>query len=331
MTIEKWKQCDAYVQGVSHVATGDPCQDRTATLTENGVMAIALADGAGSKKYSQFGAETACKTVCKLLCDRFDELILLCEESGDAGVDKRRKKKFVKTVLDEVRKALGAALRTDERIDKSATAADLSSTLLFFAMKGDLFIQGHIGDGVIGIWEGADPCVAEEASEPENGAQPNITFFVPDSDAAEHLRVSGSRISKGRWRNIYGVLLMSDGAADLLYEKSTKLFNANTRLLFENFRATSRDVYKTALEAFLNNTVKKFSDDDLSINLLFRESFSDEDMPRAPAYVDELLSGVYSKEQIVDLSADGKLIKHFAQYKKRDFANAAEVRKYLGW
>ena len=38
-----------YAQGGKHKANDIPCEDRTYSLSENGVTVIALADGAGGK------------------------------------------------------------------------------------------------------------------------------------------------------------------------------------------------------------------------------------------------------------------------------------------
>ena len=67
-----WKALGCAVQGNGHIANNIPCQDKVASLSENGVSVIALADGAGSAKLSHFGAEKITRLVCKKLCSDFD-------------------------------------------------------------------------------------------------------------------------------------------------------------------------------------------------------------------------------------------------------------------
>ena len=73
MIIQKWKQCGTRAQGKDHINAGVVCQDNVAALEKNGVHAIALSDGGGSRKYSEVGS--ACSTVaaCRLLAEKFDE------------------------------------------------------------------------------------------------------------------------------------------------------------------------------------------------------------------------------------------------------------------
>lgn len=320
MNLEKWKQCDVYVQGSSHKATGDPCQDRTYSLTKNGVIAIALADGAGSKTMSHIGAEIVTHAVCELLCEKFDELIVECEVPNGANKETYQNSRLVKTVLTYLLKQLDTAA-----VKENVAISELSSTLLFFAMKEDFYIYGHIGDGTIGILDSSKHGYVEVVSQPENGDQPNITFFIPDSNAANHLRIYGKRKS-----NIYGVILMSDGTADLLYQKNIGQFNENTINLFKNYKLVTRERYKSALAEFLTKTVAEFSDDDLSVNLLFRESISTNE-EISEQYKDLFVSDIKSKEQIVELSADGRMLKDYAPYKKQDFSSIKQVREYLEW
>ena len=92
-----WHTQTAAVTGSGHARQGLPCQDRTGQLTEGGVTAIALADGAGSQPLSQEGAAIAVETVCRTLCRRFDQLY-----AAATPMEMRRE------VLGEVRQAIRA-------------------------------------------------------------------------------------------------------------------------------------------------------------------------------------------------------------------------------
>lgn len=120
--------------GVSHVQEGTVCQDKTHMLRQNGVMAFALADGAGSARLSHFGAETVTERVCGLLCGEFDRLYAMTapEEA----------KKYI---IGELLAALEQTAGTLE-----CQLRDLASTLLAVAVCGERYIIMHVGDGVIG-------------------------------------------------------------------------------------------------------------------------------------------------------------------------------------
>lgn len=320
MILEKWKQCDTYVQGVSHRESGEPCQDRTYSLVKNGVVAISLADGAGTKRLSHLGAEVVTHAICEMLCDNFDEIIVGCEIPKGANRETYQNRIVVKNVLSYLIKRLDLLA-----IRENVPLSELSSTLLFFAMKDDFCIYGHIGDGVIGVLDSSEQGYVEVVSKPENGSQPNITFFVTDADAENHLRIYGLCRS-----NIYGAILMSDGTADLLYKKNIEQFNENTVKVFNNYKLIEKIKYQNLLKEFLTKTVARFSDDDLSINILYRESISTQDNV-SMKYRVYFVEGVKSKEQLIEIAANGYLIKDYAPYKMQDFSSAEKVLEYLEW
>ena len=52
--VHKYKVAGACVTGISHLRKKMPCQDKIFSSYSNGVTAIALADGASTKKKSEF-------------------------------------------------------------------------------------------------------------------------------------------------------------------------------------------------------------------------------------------------------------------------------------
>lgn len=321
MIIERWKQCDAYITGESHKEHNTPCQDRTYYKVENGVSAIALADGAGSKKFSHFGAEIVTKKICELLTQNFHKYLLLCEKNGlKEQTYLKNQLSLKKQILDTLQNELN-----NYSIQENVDYSDLSSTLLFYAYKDGFFIQGHIGDGAIGALKGSSEShVVEVISYPENGAQANITYFVTNPDAIDHLRITGGKVNQ-----LYGIILMSDGPSELLYNLSTG-FNENTPKIFHNFNQTKPEEYKRILEEFLSKTVSKFSDDDLSINIMYRESLNTNSQVNTN-YIDYFLSNIESDEQIVFLSSYGVMLNPNKPYNNKKFNSTSEVKEYLEW
>lgn len=319
MIIQRWKQCDTYIIGTSHIASNQVCQDRTYSLLKNGVHVIALADGAGSQVHSHEGAELVTQLICEIMVKHFDQYLMMLEKKGIPLITKQNHQRTIKNlVLDQLVEALNKY-----GIEHNIPFIELSSTLLFLAMKDDFIIYGHIGDGVIGIVKENSKSV-DILSIPENGAQPNITFFLTDNDAIDHLRIEGMYSP-----NTAGVILMSDGTADLLFNKKTG-FNENTIKILDNYRLVSQATYRKTLQEFLKQVVSKHSDDDLSINLMYKETIkTNEGIDNA--YVDEFLSNVVSKEQIVYVSANAVSIKEPTGKLSNDFQSIEEVKVYLEW
>lgn len=291
MIIQKWKQCGTRAQGKDHINAGVVCQDNVAALEKNGVHAIALSDGGGSRKYSEVGS--ACSTVaaCRLLAEKFDEYYDRLDRI-DAAEEEEAAKLLLSLRL-EILDVILEALRAEVTAEK--TLRDFGCTLQFAAVKDGRYLLGHVGDGVIaGLTQRGLARRVQVLSHPENGGAPNVTFFVTDHDAKDHLR-----LSHGECRQLEGILMMSDGPEEVLY--STEGMHANTQKLFDNFRGVSRSEYEKALSAFLTRSVAKHSYDDLSLNLLYLETADSTDL--APAYRDELFAGLRSRSQVRRVSS----------------------------
>ena len=63
---------------------------------------------------------------------------------------------------------------------------EFSSTLLFVGVKDNRYLVGHIGDGLIGYFEGNN---VKTLSYPENGDSPNKTFFITGDNAINYFRI----------------------------------------------------------------------------------------------------------------------------------------------
>ena len=167
-----WRFVSASVIGTSHARLALPCQDDSfvaETLGTNGQRyLVALAsDGAGSARYAEVGSRLACEVGGQFI---IAELVRgsgrLSELSPDCVVQDIRQAIQVKA------EALSAGMR------------DFACTLVC-AVVGEseaLFFQ--IGDGAIVVRRGTDlACVFW----PESGEYANMTYFVTDEAAHEHL------------------------------------------------------------------------------------------------------------------------------------------------
>lgn len=209
---------------------------------------IALADGAGSRPKSEHGAEAVVREVLRVLSAEFDDFYLrCCTAPSDLG--KLLHQKLVAALCNE------AARHTCE-IDA------LASTLLFVAHKGNRFIAGHIGDGVIAkVDETGTPTTL---SFPVNGEYANTTVFVTDVKAAEQIRLYCGETNP----NFLGFVVMSDGCAESLYDKkSAQPAAAIAKLLTWN-RELSRRKIKSILAGNLEGAFSKKSTDDCSLALM---------------------------------------------------------------
>ena len=293
MIIQKWKQCGVAVQGRDHIEAGVVCQDNVAKARANGVYAIALSDGGGSRKYSQIGSEHATRAAVGLLTERFEELYERLVQVREGGPKASAKLHALRlTILDHVLNALRA------QVSAERTMLDFGCTLQFAAVKDGRYLVGHVGDGVMAaLYQRGLSRRVEVLSHPENGDGPNVTFFITDHNAAEHLR-----LACGECRQLEGILMMSDGPEEVLYDAASGM-HQNTQKLFDNFAGVPVEQYRANLERFLERTVARHSYDDLSLNLLYLETLERESV--SPAYEPELFGDVTGKGQIRRISAYG--------------------------
>lgn len=242
-----WISTNVAIQGSSHIKSCTPCQDYVdSVITEKG-GAIVLSDGAGSAKYSNVGSEISCSALFDYISERFDELY-----NGNAHEIKLN-------IIHRIRTRLGIAAK-----NRSTKKDDFASTLLFVAIENDKFVCGHLGDGVIGYIT-LDNSV-EVLSKPENGEFANTTFFTVSKNYQRHLR-----LIKGSTKEVKAFFLMSDGAAECLYQRKSNQF-ANAINMFSNWI----DLYditevKKAIKENLERLFPLQTTDDCSFNIIQRK------------------------------------------------------------
>lgn len=319
MILEKWKNVHAYVIGKYHISNNLQCQDRTYYYEEHGVKVMALADGAGSQPHSEIGAEMVCKEICELLANNFVEYLMFFEYEKSSPVKHNLKmKELNKNIIDHIVYKL-----KEKAIMMNIPLKELSSTLIFFAIKDNHYIYGHIGDGIIaGLYNENNGQTLRLMSEPENGAAANITFFITDPDSADHLRLGSGRIE-----NLSGIIMSSDGAADVLFNKSG--IDASSYELFSKFNMKTSEEYHDILSDFLSKVISNYSTDDLSLNILCLEDNDISNME--DKYANYILDDITSIKQIIQKSQYCYFLDSSIDVNEVDFNNPQEVKRYLKW
>lgn len=244
-----WKIAGASIIGSSHIKNGTPCQDFIYSLTRGDVICIALADGAGSCKYSEIGAEISCTAITEHLTIDFDRFFSM------APLEIQR------FIIHSIRTRLGrkaSVLMTNK--------VELSSTLLFLAIKGDRYIIGHIGDGVI-CGEANGKLVL--LSAPENGEFANTTYFVTSRNYEDHFRISHGSIS-----NFTSFFLMSDGAAAALYNRREHIFSPALKAFASWLDTYPHTEVEVAIKSNMETLFPKHTSDDCSI-IIAHKSIND--------------------------------------------------------
>lgn len=136
----------------------------------------------------------------------------------------------------------------------------MACTLLVAAYKDGRYIAGHIGDGIIAVANGTRSFVL---STPENGEFLNTTIFVTDRNALTCLRLYSGIVNEG-----FGAMLMTDGTAESLYDRSNQTLAPAVDRFFEWARRLPDRKMETVLLANLQEVFSKRSTDDCSIAVM---------------------------------------------------------------
>lgn len=249
-----WQVAAGASVGTSHRLNGTPCQDafRAETFRRPdgtaGLM-VFVADGAGSAALSEIGARLA-----------VDGAAVFTEECARDTMALDRT--FVSSLVACIRTGIaeyahlhGVALR------------DLACTLLGVIALDDRTVVFQIGDGAIVFDEGSGLSLA---IPPMSGEYINMTHFVVDDDALDHLiiRESGP---------VSRLAVFSDGLQRLALNLATEephvpFFEPFFKAL-ENADPLQGAAFDAALIRFLDSeSVNERTDDDKTLVLALRRS-----------------------------------------------------------
>jgi serine/threonine protein phosphatase PrpC len=197
---------------------------------ETGWGIIAVADGAGSAKYSRKGSEIACETIIEYFKDIDKEKLRELETSLDevfTEPTEESQKKLSGYFIEHLGKAafLAQLKIRDEAILKHVEIRDYSTTLIFALIKEykNKFIIASfwVGDGGIGIY-------SKEKKEvmvlgvPDSGEFAGQTRFVTMSD----IFANGAYANRVRFKIIEdftAMILMTDGITDPKFQTDANL------------------------------------------------------------------------------------------------------------
>jgi serine/threonine protein phosphatase PrpC len=197
---------------------------------ETGWGIIAVADGAGSAKYSRKGSILACDKVVDYFKNLpLEELTKLSEAitSELAESNELNQKSISSFCITHLGKAAFAALTAikEEAALKEAQLKDYSTTLIFAFVKEfgeNMFVSSFwVGDGGIGIYS-KDPNTVNLMGIPDSGEFSGQTRFLTMSEIfADNAYIS--RIKYKIVNKSSKLILMSDGITDAKFQTDAAL------------------------------------------------------------------------------------------------------------
>lgn len=224
--------------GQLHKDLGLPCQDAVVYFKQDGIGAIVLCDGAGSVENSEEVSNALAQYLPEYLTSHFCELDNISDEDAKLKL------------MEEVDRIL--------RRECPGKKADCTLLAVVESEQGKIIVF-HIGDGLI-LEVGSE---SKLISLPENGMFSNITYFLGDFNAMDHLRIY--RIEKS---NNDSIILCSDGISDSLYNAlNDEIAIATYKMsdwLLEYDESYTEDLLSIALEEMFRIKTA----DDMSIGII---------------------------------------------------------------
>ncbi len=199
-------------QGRKHSERNEPCEDSVFYLQGSDVTTVAVADGAGSKKYehAKDGADAVTKAICNFFEAKFDDFF---ESSNELEL-----RSVVQTICHKALKERAAELELD-------SIETMASTLLAVSIKGNKLISVQIGDGLLGRLFHNE---LETITMPQNGEYASSTYFINNADAYKMVQIRKMFLS-----GTSHLFLMSDGVADCMFNDFNGKFNESLKSLLE--------------------------------------------------------------------------------------------------
>ena len=248
-----WKLLCESVPGVSHEATGLPCQDHSACeciqVGGETVLLLACADGAGSAEYAEFGSKLACEGIIREMREAIGGGLRVSDIDGNMATGWYRR----------VRGLLG-----DEADRRSAQIRAFACTLLTAVVGEQSAAFSQLGDGAIILQEGE---AYRTAFWPQSGEYLNTTNFLTDPEFERRMefQAHGSRVDE--------LALLSDGLQMLALRYADKsVHNPFFLPLFQALRAVeSAAELRAPCRDFLTSpSVNLRTDDDKTLILATR-------------------------------------------------------------
>ncbi len=238
------KMAYASQTGTSHLLLKKECQDRVVGIEGLDGCCIVLADGAGSVPQSGEAAEVVTHAVGKTLTENFMYWYGLSDEDF----------------------ATQMTAHCCDAVDKKNPDLKASCTLLAAAVSFEgKTILCHVGDGIVfGVLETGE---IQVISQPENGDELNLTYFLSGPNANRHMR---------RYLDLpegcTAVLLCSDGAGVSLWNVATGECAPAIRKMAEWMRTMDEKTVSELVSQYLDELFRNNTEDDMSIAIISIDS-----------------------------------------------------------
>lgn len=224
-------------RGRSHAQEGKPRDDDFSVkhCEASDWYILAVADGAGSAKYSRRGAQVACDTVTsrcmQLLADNEEFEKAIADYAADRE-DKEKRTALSEKVYTamsetahEAHKAVCALPETEKEVE-GATVRDFSTTLMFAVCKrfgfGWFIASFWVGDGAMCLYDESAK-TAKLLGTPDEGEFSGQTRFLTMKEIFQDSKEIAKRVRMTIVPDFTALMLMTDGVSDAMFQSEKDL------------------------------------------------------------------------------------------------------------
>ena len=169
-----WRVAAMAARGARHEKSGAPCQDAHGWRAwPNGMLAIAVADGAGSASLAEVGSAVAVQTALAFIHKTLPTPVPRVESLWRAWLGQ---------TMQVTREAVVA-----EAMSRHRPLRDLATTLLLILASRDLAVAAQVGDGAA-VVNGPGPALAALTRPPSGGEYLNETLFLTSAEALNQVQ-----------------------------------------------------------------------------------------------------------------------------------------------
>lgn len=292
-------------QGASHIASEKPCQDSSASYSEDGVSIIVVADGHGGERY--FRSDIGSKICTEVTINAIKQFITLSDTSIFHGspftqvssiigenslgklndVDNALRRLFASIILawnQEIEKYTLENPPTDIEVEKVAPEyiKSLSQgialekiygcTLMAYVQTPEFWFAFHLGDGKCVSFHQGESSLWKEPIPWDEKCFLNKTTSICDSEALDEFRYC----YQGNGHYPAAIFLGSDGMDDSFgpIENLVDFYMQVIKLLAKDEDAAIKSIIET-----LPVLSKRGSQDDVSVAFIFHRDAIDNMLP----------------------------------------------------
>jgi hypothetical protein len=243
-----WKCLSASVIGTGHIAHQKPCQDAHGLRTlDNGVLIVAVADGAGSAKRSEEGSRCVVETSLDYLAEHLKDEPLPSKEVCEA---------LLVNAIEECRTAL-------LRLVPDGKFGDVATTLLLTVVTDQWLSTAQIGDGAVVCR--TDPGGLSVLSDLRRGEYVNETTVLTSSDYRARLHQVTLPSAE-----VNGLAMFSDGIEFLAVRYSDNTAHEPFFTSMFDFAGNDSSTESELVEFLQSERVCERTDDDKTLVLAIR-------------------------------------------------------------